>query len=126
MDADDSPQPPIPIHVQERVLAAMEAGSFSLLADLSDEEKDAAHRWITSIQVYLAVHHDDGRVNDELPLTTVEQAVWATWNALPDDEPAPVKRIAAQLNMATADVAFIVYPAETFGVWDDSQEPSLD
>jgi hypothetical protein len=57
--------------------------------------------------------------------TAVEQAVWAEWGSLPDDEPAPVKRIAARLNMAPADVAFIVYPAETFGRWADDQEPDL-
>ena len=57
--------------------------------------------------------------------TAAERAVWAAWNALPDDEPSPVKRIAAQLAMAPIDVAFIVYPAETFGRWHDSQEPDL-
>lgn len=58
-------------------------------------------------------------------LTAVETAVWAIWNRLPDDEPSPVKRIAALLVIPPADVAFIVYPAETFGRWDDSQEPDL-
>lgn len=58
-------------------------------------------------------------------LTAVEQAVWAEWNRLPDDHPAPVKEIAATLGMAPADVAFVVYPAETFGAWRDGQEPDL-
>jgi hypothetical protein len=58
-------------------------------------------------------------------LTAVEQAVWTAWGALPDDESAPVKRIAAQLDMVPADVAFIVYPVETFGRWEDDQEPDL-
>lgn len=56
-------------------------------------------------------------------LTAVERAVWAAWGDLPECERAPVKRIAANLGMATADVAFVVFPAETFGRWDDSQEP---
>lgn len=58
-------------------------------------------------------------------LTTVERAVWAAWSALSDDHPAPVKQIAADLNMAPADVAFVAYPAETFGRWCDCQEPDL-
>jgi hypothetical protein len=58
-------------------------------------------------------------------LNATERAVWAEWNTLPDDEPSPVKRIAATLGMEPADVAFIVYPVETFGRWDDSQEPDL-
>lgn len=58
-------------------------------------------------------------------MTAVERSVWAAWNALPEDEPAPVKRIAATLGMSPADIAFVVYPAETFGRWDDSQEPDL-
>lgn len=60
------------------------------------------------------------------PLTQVEQAVWAAWNELPEDYPSPVKRIARDLGMEPADVAFIVYPAEQFGAWDDSEEPDLD
>lgn len=56
-------------------------------------------------------------------LTGTERAVWAEWNILVEDEPSPVKRIAAKLGMAPADVAFIVYPVETFGRWDDGQEP---
>lgn len=58
-------------------------------------------------------------------LTAVEYVVWSAWGALPDGEQSPVKRIAADLNMKPEDVAFIVYPAEQFGVWDDSQEPDL-
>jgi hypothetical protein len=58
-------------------------------------------------------------------LTAVERAVWAAWNTQPKGEAAPVKRIAADLGMTAADVAFVVYPAETFGRWDDTQEPDL-
>jgi hypothetical protein len=58
-------------------------------------------------------------------LNATERAVWAEWTALPEDEPSPVKRIAATLGMASADVAFIVYPVETFGRWADDQEPDL-
>lgn len=58
-------------------------------------------------------------------LNATEKAVWAVWNCLPEDEPSPVKRIAAQLDMTPADVAFIVYPCETFGRWEDHQEPDV-
>ncbi|MEV6219884.1 hypothetical protein [Nocardia sp. NPDC051833] len=58
--------------------------------------------------------------------TGVEQAVWAAWGEIEDNDPAPVKRIARQLGMTAADVAFVVYPVEEFGRWDDSQEPDLD
>ncbi len=58
-------------------------------------------------------------------LTSVERKVWAAWNTTPDDHPSPVKQIAANLGMAPTDVAFIVYPAETFGAWADHQEPDL-
>lgn len=57
-------------------------------------------------------------------LTATETAVWAEWNRL-GNHPAPVKQIAATLGMTAADVAFIVYPAETFGRWADDQEPEL-
>ena len=59
------------------------------------------------------------------PKSAAERAVWAAWNALPEGEESPVKHIASKLSMTPADVAFIVYPAETFGRWDDSQEPDL-
>lgn len=58
-------------------------------------------------------------------LTATEQAVWAEWNSLAEDEASPVKRIATRLGMTPADVAFIVYPVETFGRWADDQEPDL-
>jgi hypothetical protein len=58
-------------------------------------------------------------------LTKTEQAVWAEWNGLAEDDPSPVKRIAFRLDMNPADVAFIVYPVETFGRWADDQEPEL-
>ncbi len=58
-------------------------------------------------------------------LTAVERAAWDAWNALPDNEPSPVKRTAAQLGMEPCDVAFVVYPAETFGPWTDAQEMPL-
>jgi hypothetical protein len=57
--------------------------------------------------------------------TATEQEVWRVWGLLSDDDPAPVKHIARVLGMAPADVAFIVYPAEQFGRWDDDQEPDL-
>lgn len=55
-----------------------------------------------------------------------ETAVWAAWNALEEHDESPVKRIARQLNMEPVDVSFIVYPAERFGRWEDSQEPDLE
>ena len=55
----------------------------------------------------------------------IRRAVWKAWNALADDDPSAVKRIARDLTMSAADVAAIVYPPEQFGVWDDSQEPDL-
>ena len=60
-----------------------------------------------------------------VPLNTTERRVWKVWSMLSDDDPSPVKRIARALDMTPADVAFIVYPAETFGRWEDSQEPDL-
>lgn len=59
-------------------------------------------------------------------LNATERNVWRARNQLPDGEQSPVKRIARALAMEPADVAFIVYPAETFGRWDDSQEPEPD
>ncbi len=59
-------------------------------------------------------------------LTEVERRVWAAWNRMPDGHPAPVKAIALELGMAPADVAFVVYPAETFGAWADDQEPDVE
>lgn len=56
-------------------------------------------------------------------LSAVERRVWNAWNALPDDESRPVHAVADQLGMAPADVAFIVYPAETFGPWQEDDEP---
>jgi hypothetical protein len=56
------------------------------------------------------------------PATT---AVWAVWNALADDDPHPVRSIAAALGLEPAAVAAIVYPFGPFGPWDDSQEPPL-
>lgn len=58
-------------------------------------------------------------------LTATEKAVWAAWRVLHGDEPSPVKRIAITLGMSPADVAFVVYPVETFGRWEDHQEPDL-
>lgn len=60
-----------------------------------------------------------------MTMTRIEQAVWAEWNKLGSNEPSPVKRIATQLGMTPADVAFIVYPADQFGRWVDDQEPNL-
>ncbi len=58
-------------------------------------------------------------------LNSVEQDVWRMWNLLSKDDPA-VKHIARVLGMAPVDVAFIVYPAEQMGAWDDSQEPDVE
>jgi hypothetical protein len=58
-------------------------------------------------------------------MNDTERRVWAAWNRLPDGEPSPVKRVARDLGMPPVHVAFIVYPAERFGRWDDSQEPDL-
>lgn len=57
--------------------------------------------------------------------TSTEREVWRVWGLLSDNDPSPVKRIAEALGMTPADVAFIVYPAEQFGRWDDGQEPDL-
>ena len=62
---------------------------------------------------------------DRPPLTRVERSVWSEWGSLDDEHPAPVKEIARRLGMTPADVAFIVYPATTFGRWSDDQEPDL-
>lgn len=58
-------------------------------------------------------------------LTETERKVWAAWHEVADDEESPAKRIARDLGMAPADVAFIVFPAETFGAWADDQEPDV-
>ena len=55
----------------------------------------------------------------------VKQAVWQAWNAIGDDEPSPVKRVARQLEMKPFDVAAIVYPFDQFGWWGDAHEPDL-
>lgn len=70
--------------------------------------------------------HQAGPAEPSVPLNATEQAVWAAWNKLDQNDLSPVKRIAAQLEMTPADVAFIVYPAEQLGRWDDSQEPDLE
>lgn len=58
-------------------------------------------------------------------LTGFEKIVWRAWNALDDDELSPVKTIARAMNVPPSTVAAIVYPAEHFGPWDESQEPDL-
>jgi hypothetical protein len=58
-------------------------------------------------------------------LNATEREVWRIWGLLSDDDPSPVKHIARVLSMTPADVAFIVYPVEQFGRWEDSQEPDL-
>lgn len=58
-------------------------------------------------------------------LPATEHDVWRVWGLLSDDDPAPVKHVARALGLAPAEVAFIVYPAEQFGRWDDTQEPDL-
>jgi len=56
-------------------------------------------------------------------VNAAEREVWRVWNLLSDDDPAPVKHTARVLGMEPVDVAFIVYPAEQFGRWEDDQEP---
>ena len=73
----------------------------------------------------LAYYYTDPE-NPRPSLNAQERAVWAAWDALGGGSPAPVKTIARQLGMEPADVAFIVYPAETFGRWTDEDEPDLD
>jgi hypothetical protein len=63
----------------------------------------------------------------DAPPTVTERRVWDAWNMLDEEEEkAPVKHVAWLLRMDPADVAFIVYPAELFGRWDDGQEPDLE
>ena len=54
-----------------------------------------------------------------------EGAIWRAWNALPDSELSPVKRIARDLGLEPAEVAHIVYPANKFGPWLDREEADL-
>jgi hypothetical protein len=65
------------------------------------------------------------RTSGKPALTKTERDVWQVWSLLSGDDPSPVKRIARALKMTPADVAFIVYPCETFGRWADDQEPDL-
>jgi hypothetical protein len=62
-----------------------------------------------------------------VPMTAViaHACIWDAWRSLPDSEPSPVKHIARTLGMTPAGVAAVVYPADEFGAWDDSQEPEL-
>jgi hypothetical protein len=50
--------------------------------------------------------------------------IWSAWNELDELEARPVHTIAARLGLPTATVAAVVYPAATFGAWNDDQEPS--
>lgn len=62
-------------------------------------------------------------------MTPVEEIIWAEWNAIADDDPSPVKRIARKLGLTTAEVAAVVYPTTgqyDFGQWNDNQEPDLE
>ncbi len=62
-------------------------------------------------------------------MTPVEEIIWTEWNALDDEEPSPVKRIARKLGLSTAEVAAVVYPTSgelDFGLWDDRQEPDIE
>lgn len=59
------------------------------------------------------------------PSNTIERAVWEEWGSLPEGELSPVKRIAERLGITPSDVAFTVYPAETFGRWADNQEDDI-
>jgi hypothetical protein len=51
------------------------------------------------------------------------ELVWEAWRSLDRNECSPVTKIAAQLDLTTAQVAEIVYPAESYGEWADEQEP---
>lgn len=82
--------------------------------DTPDIEREAARYAAPALSVVPAGDPDP-----------VRKAVWAAWNAMPDEEGSPVKRIARDLDMTTADVAAIVYADAEFGKWHDNQEPDL-
>jgi hypothetical protein len=52
MTAMDEPPEPIPDHVKDAVLRAMETKDETILKALSPEDSEAAFRWLTSIQAY--------------------------------------------------------------------------
>lgn len=76
---------------------------------------------LASMTANRALHDQERAVR----LNETERKVWAAWNALPEGHPAPAKAVARELGMETADVAFIVFPAEQFGPWTDDREPDL-
>jgi hypothetical protein len=80
-------------------------------------QSDCRHRWSSGVCLNCLAEQAD-----EPQFTSRERAVWDAWNALPDDAARPVHTIAARLGLAPADVAFIVYPVETFGRWSDDDE----
>jgi hypothetical protein len=52
MTAMDEATEPIPDHVKDAVLRAMETKDETILGALSPEDREAAFRWLTSIQAY--------------------------------------------------------------------------
>jgi hypothetical protein len=82
---------------------------------------EQAKRVRDALDAFISEHEEAAMTQ----LNATEQEVWRVWDLLSDDDPAPVKHIARALGMDPADVAFIVYPAEQFGRWEDSQEPDL-
>lgn len=95
-------------------------------AEIEEYRKRRGITWAQAIEEL--VNHGLSHTPENLtvPLTEKERRVWAVWNT-PECalHASPVKYIAAKLGMTPADVAFIVYPAEQFGVWEDKQEPDL-
>lgn len=65
------------------------------------------------------------RVRLELEAMERERRIWAVWNALPDDQPSPVRTIAARLGLEPDAVAFVVYGHGQFGSWSEEDEPPL-
>jgi hypothetical protein len=82
---------------------------------------EQAKRVRDALDAFISEHEEAAMTQ----LNATEQEVWRVWGLLSDDDPSPVKHIARALGMTPADVAFIVYPAEQFGRWEDGQEPDL-
>jgi hypothetical protein len=115
------------VHLDGPVSINVEADSFDVEVPMSCGD---GHHWVAFLELiqdalFAGADQDRGHQASEpkRELTPVEQAVWAEWKSKPKGEPAPVKWIAARLDMATADVARIVYPPDRFGHWADDQEP---
>lgn len=68
MTAMDEAPEPIPDHVTDAVLKAMETGDFPTYFDpLSPEDKEHAHRYITSLQAYKIMYPDAGSDAEDEP-----------------------------------------------------------